>query len=184
MCVWMSHESFWLGVIVGGNRCHHNITFHLILFGCISGFSCISKRQGLFTGRDDLAGACQKSPLFEKKTLSFGITVSQDSVFLIVKCKSLIAVCGFTSKLSLFVSVSAGSQAASAASTGLGASHRVPQKNKWVSCLSIVRYWVSGQECSQCAKVGGRGECSLVFLTWWDELREGGSEESCLIFFP
>lgn len=47
-----------------------------------------------------------------------------------VKYKSVIAVCGFTTKLSLFVSVSAGPRAVSEASVGLGASHRVPQKNK------------------------------------------------------
>lgn len=97
---------------------------------CINGFSCISKWEGLFTGIDDLAGACQKLLLFEKKTHSVGIIVSQEAVFLMVKYKSLIAVCGFTTKLSLFVSVSAGSHAVSAASVGLGASHRVPQKNK------------------------------------------------------
>lgn len=51
-----------------------------------------------------------------------GVTV------LMVKYKSLIAVCGFTTKFSLFVSVSADSHAVSAAS--VGASHRVPQKNK------------------------------------------------------
>lgn len=56
--------------------------------------------------------------------------MSQESEFLMVKYKSLITVCGFTTKLSLFVSVSAGSHAASTASVGLGASHRVPQKNK------------------------------------------------------
>lgn len=65
---------------------------------------------------------------------------------------------------------------------GLGASHRVPQKNKWVSCLSIVRYWVSGLECSQCAKVAGRGECSLVFLTWWDGLRQRGDWRILFLF--
>lgn len=97
-----------------------------------------------------------------------------ESMFLMVKYKSLIAVCGFTTKLSLFVSLFSGSRVVSAASVGLSASHRVPQKNKWVSCLSIVRYWVSGQECGQCAKVAGRGECSLVFLTWWDGLWGGG----------
>lgn len=96
---------------------------------CISGFSCASKWQGLFTGIDDLAGACQKLLLFEKKIRSVRIAVSQESVFLMVKYKSLIAVCGFTTELSLFVSASAGS-AVSAASVGLGASHRVPQKNK------------------------------------------------------
>lgn len=144
---------------------------------CISGFSCISKWQGLFTGIDDLAGACQKLLLFEEKIHSVRITVSQESLFLMVKYKSLIAVCGFTTKLSLFVSVSAGSHAVSTASVGLGASHQVPQKNKWVSCLSIVRYWVSGLECGQCAKVAGRGECSLVFLTWWDGVG-GGLEDS------
>lgn len=57
-----------------------------------------------------------------------GMVVSQESVFLVVKYKSLIAVCDFTTKLSLFVSVSARSHAVSAAS--VGASHRVPQKNK------------------------------------------------------
>lgn len=45
-----------------------------------------------------------------------------------VKYKSLIAVCDFTTKLSPFVSASARSHAVSAAS--VGASHRVPQKNK------------------------------------------------------
>lgn len=101
------------------------------------------------------------------------IILSQESVFLMVKYKSLIAVCGFTTKLSLFVYISVGSHAVSTASVGLGGSHQVPQKNKWVSCLSVVRYWVSGLECGQCAKVAGRGECSLVFLTWWDGLRRG-----------
>lgn len=97
---------------------------------CCSGFSCISKWQGLFTGIDALAGACQKLLLSKKKIHSAGIIVSREAVFLIVKYKSLIAVCGFTTKLSLFVFVSAGFHAVSAASMGLGASHRVPQKNK------------------------------------------------------
>lgn len=119
----------------------------------------------------------------QRKYTVLGIIVSQEAVFLMVKYKSLIAVCGFTTKLSLFVSVSAGSHAASAASAGLGASHRVPQKNKWVSCLSIIRYWVSGLECGQCAKVAGRGECSLVFLTWWDGLRGGGWRIHSFFFF-
>lgn len=66
-----------------------------------------------------------------------------------------------------------------AVSPEIGASHRVPQKNKWVSCLSVVRYWVSSLECCQCAKVAGGGaECSLVFLTWWDRLEgKGGWED-------
>lgn len=128
--------------------------------------------------------ACQKLLLFDKKTHSVWINVSQETVILMVKYKSLIAVCGFTTKLSRFVSVSvsAGPRAVSEASVGLGASHRVPQKNKWVSCLSVVRYWVSGLECGQCAKVAGRGEYSLVFLTWWDGLR-GEIGEIFFFFF-
>lgn len=98
--------------------------------------------------------------------------MTQESVFLMVKYKSLIAVCSFTTKLSLCLSWLPCCE--SAASVELGASHRVPQKNKWVSCLSIVRYWVSGLECGQCAKVAGRGERSLVFLTCWDEIGRGG----------
>ncbi len=45
--------------------------------------------------------------------------MSQETVFLMLKYKSLIAVCGFTTKLSLFVSVSAGARAVSEASAGL-----------------------------------------------------------------
>lgn len=50
----------------------------------------------------------------KKKTHSVGIIMSQESVFLMVKYKILIAVCGFTSKLFRFVSVSVGSHAVSA----------------------------------------------------------------------
>lgn len=119
-----------------------------------------------------MAGTCQKLLLFLKKIQSVEIIVTQESVFLMVKYKSLIAVCSFTTKLSLCLSWLPCCE--SAASVELCASHRVPQKNKWVSCLSIVRYWVSGLECGQCAKVAGRGERSLVFLTCWDEIGRGG----------
>lgn len=119
-----------------------------------------------------MAGTCQKLLLFLKKIQSVKIIVTQESVFLMVKYKSLIAVCSFTTKLSLCLSWLPCCE--SAASVELGASHRVPQKNKWVSCLSIVRYWVSGLECGQCAKVAERGERSLVFLTCWDEIGRGG----------
>lgn len=65
---------------------------------------------------------------FENKIHNVGIAVGQESLFLMVKYKSLIAICGFTTKLTLFIS--AGSHAVSAASEELDASHRVPQKNK------------------------------------------------------
>lgn len=54
-------------MFVGRSNCHPNITFHLILSDVALGFSCASKWQGLFTGMDDLAGACQKLLLFEKE---------------------------------------------------------------------------------------------------------------------
>lgn len=82
----------------------------------------------LFTRMDDMAGTCQKLLLFLKKIHSVEIIVTQESVFLMVKYKSLIAVCGFTTKLSLCLSWL--SCCESAASVELGASHRVPQKNK------------------------------------------------------
>lgn len=73
---------------------------------CISGFSCICKWQGLFTEMDDLAGACQKLLLLEKKIHLVGIIVSQKSVFPMVKYKSLISVCAFTSGLFLCLRLS------------------------------------------------------------------------------
>lgn len=49
----------------GGRRCHQNITFHLILLAVVS--VAFHKWRGLFTGIDDLAGACQKLLLFLKR---------------------------------------------------------------------------------------------------------------------
>lgn len=77
---------------------------------------------------DDMAGTCQKLLLLLKKIQSVKIIVTQESVFLMVKYKSLIAVCSFTTKLSLCLSWLPCCE--SAASVELGASHRVPQKNK------------------------------------------------------
>lgn len=100
-----------------------------------------------------------------------------------VKYKSLIAICGFTIKLSPFIS--AGCHAVSAASEELGASHRVPQKNKWVSCLSVVRYWVSGLECGQCAKVAGGWGWGWWMLTCFSNL-VGWTQRGDwrILFFP
>lgn len=81
-----------------------NITFHLILSDAAAEeafFPCICKWQRLFTETDDLAGACQKLLLLGKKIHSVRIIVSQKTVFLMVKYKSLISVCAFTTDLSL-----------------------------------------------------------------------------------
>lgn len=57
------------------------------------------------------------------------------------------------------------------------ASHWVPRENKWVSCLSIVRYRVSGLECGAVCK--GCWErwmltCFSNLAGWWTEGGRGG----------
>lgn len=81
------------------NSHHQNITFHLLLFTVASvAFHTSLNGRDYLQGINDLAGACQKllGFFFGKKTHSAGIIVSQEAVFLMVKYKSLIAVCHFT----------------------------------------------------------------------------------------
>lgn len=60
-----------------------------------------------------------RSYCLDRKQHSVGIIVSQESVFLMVKYKSLIAVCGFTTRVVSESASQPASHAASATSVGL-----------------------------------------------------------------